>query len=162
MQWIICHGDILDLKADALICSANVQLNLSGGVGGAILVRYGDQMQKELRQYLSERKISVVSPGTIVKTSSCETPFSVVFLDSFYETSHELLLSTLRRALALCSENGTETVALIALATGYGRYSLKEFALVLKDLKAENFPDLKSVTVCLRNEYDAAELMSEK
>ena len=79
MKWLICHGNILDVKADALICSANVQLNMSGGVGGEILVRYGDQMQKELRRYLSERGKTFVASGTIVETPPCGTSFSLVF-----------------------------------------------------------------------------------
>jgi len=163
MKWSICHGNILDVKADALICSANVQLNMSGGVGGEILVRHGDQMQKELHRYLSERKISVVAPGTVVKTSPCGTPFSIVLhavaINVFYETSHELIVSTTRRALELCSEYGAETVALTALATGYGRYPLEKFALALLELQKESFPNLKEITVCLKNEDDANELM---
>lgn len=36
--WAASVGEILDLAADALICSANPQLNLSGGVGGGFLL----------------------------------------------------------------------------------------------------------------------------
>jgi hypothetical protein len=42
MKWTVKSGNILDENADVLICSANVFLNLSGGVGGAILLRCGD------------------------------------------------------------------------------------------------------------------------
>jgi len=163
MQWLICHGNILDIKADALICSANVQLNMSGGVGGEILVRHGDQMQKELHQYLSERKISFVAPGTVVKTSPCGTSFSLVLhavaINVFYETSHELIVLTLRRALAICSENGFETVALTALATGYGRYPIEKFAIALLDVQKEKFDTIKTISICLKNEYDAEVLV---
>jgi len=164
MQWLICHGNILDIKADALICSANVQLNMSGGVGGEILVRHSDQMQKELHRYLSERKISVVAPGTVVKTLPCGTPYSMVLhavaIDVFYETSHELIVSTIRRALELCTENGIKTVTLTALATGYGRYPLEKFALVVSELQKETFPVIEKVTICMKDEYDAEELMN--
>ena len=164
MKWLICHGNILDVKADALICSANVQLNLSGGVGGEILVRYGDQMQKELRRYLAERGIPFVAPGTVVKTPPCGLSFSLVLhavaIDVFYETSHELIVSTIRRALELCEKNGMKTVALTALATGYGRYPLDQFALVLQGLQKEKFSVIEETTICLRNEYDATELVS--
>ena len=163
MKWSICHGNILDVKADALICSANVQLNMSGGVGGEILVRHGDQMQKELHQYLSERKISVVAPGTVVETSSGGTHFSLVLhavaINVFYETSHELIVSTIRSALELCSKNGAKTVALTALATGYGRYPLEKFALAVQELQKESFPNIEEIIICLKNEDDAAELL---
>jgi hypothetical protein len=32
--WTASVGEILELSAEAVICSANPQLNLSGGVGG--------------------------------------------------------------------------------------------------------------------------------
>lgn len=46
MRWTLKSGDILDEPADVLVCSANVFQNLSGGVGGAILLRYGDAVQR--------------------------------------------------------------------------------------------------------------------
>ncbi len=163
MRWKICYGNILNMQADALICSANVQLNLSGGVGGEILVRHGDQMQNELRRYLTERNISVVLPGTVVETTSCGAPFSrvlhAVAVDAFYETSHELIVSTLQDALTLCSENEMKAVVSAALATGYGRYPIAKFALVLQELQKETFPGIKTMTLCLKNKYDVDELL---
>jgi len=38
-KWYVRHGDVLDVAADALVCPANVYLNLSGGVGGAFSLR---------------------------------------------------------------------------------------------------------------------------
>lgn len=55
MRWIVKHDDILDEPADVLVCSANPWLNLSGGVGGEILLRYGPQMQEELHRLLAGR-----------------------------------------------------------------------------------------------------------
>src|SRR5437763_11221519 len=55
MHWRIRHGDILDEPADVLICSANPFLTLSGGVGGALLLRYGPSLQSELNEYLAGR-----------------------------------------------------------------------------------------------------------
>jgi hypothetical protein len=51
-QWCVSSADILDAKADGLICSANPNLNLSGGVGGAFLLRYGTEMQDFLHGHL--------------------------------------------------------------------------------------------------------------
>jgi O-acetyl-ADP-ribose deacetylase (regulator of RNase III) len=55
MRWTIKHGNIIDESADALICSANVMLNLSGGVGADLLGRYGLAMQKELHEIVNAR-----------------------------------------------------------------------------------------------------------
>jgi hypothetical protein len=55
MRWTVTHGDILDVPADVLVCSANVWLNLSGGVGGTILLRHGPAMQDQLHRWLASR-----------------------------------------------------------------------------------------------------------
>ena len=161
-EWLIKSGDILEVSADALICSANVHLNMSGGVNGAILVKHGDQMQHELRKHLSDRAISSVPPGSVVPTNPCGTPFRIVFhtvaIDLFYETSHELIVSTLDNALKMCVENRFETVALTAVGTGYGRFSIADFAKVVMELQSKNYPGLKTVTVAIQNESKAEEL----
>lgn len=91
MQWQLYHGDILDIPADVLVCSANVYLNLSGGVGGAFLQRYGLKMQEALREYLAATGVSHVPCGTVVEMPPCGSPYRAVLhavaVDAFYETS---------------------------------------------------------------------------
>ncbi|GEM_PF-6934871 len=91
MQWTITHGDILDVPADVLVCSANVFLNLSGGVGGAILFRYGEAMQKELHGILAHRQRRFVDRGEVIQISPCGTPYKAllhaVAVDALYESS---------------------------------------------------------------------------
>ena len=41
MRLHIKSGDILEEAADVLVCPANVYLNMSGGVNGAILLKGG-------------------------------------------------------------------------------------------------------------------------
>lgn len=161
MDWSIKQGDILDAKADAIIVSANVQLNLSGGVGGAILARYGDEMQKELHDYLAKNSLSYVERGTVVKTAACGTPFQCVVhavaLDALYVTTHDVLVETIRRSLTLCAESGAKSALLTALGTGYGQYPFEDFADVVRDLLNDEFPPLEKVTIIIRNKYDAEE-----
>ena len=163
-QWYAQQGDILNVKADVLICSANVQLNLSDGVGGAILVRYGSAMQLELRHYLAEHQRVVVEPGTIVRTSSCGTPFRFVLhavaVDAFYQTSHEKLVSILDRSLSLCAGEGVRSVALTALATGYGRLPMSEFADALNEIACNAYIPVETVVVGVRHRFDLEELLS--
>lgn len=49
-------GDVLNESADILVASANPFLNLSGGVGGALLERCGPELQDELWRYLAASK----------------------------------------------------------------------------------------------------------
>jgi hypothetical protein len=89
--WLATTGDLLEIEADALICSANPQLNLSGGVGGAILLRYGEAMQKELHAKLRTAGLPYLNPGAAVATSPCGTKYRTVIhavaIDGFYDTS---------------------------------------------------------------------------
>jgi len=93
MHWIVKHADILMEPADVLVCSANPFLNLSGGVGGEILLRYGDEMQTDLHRHLASRHLRFVQRGEVVQTASCGTPFKAVLhavaVDGFYQSSTE-------------------------------------------------------------------------
>jgi O-acetyl-ADP-ribose deacetylase (regulator of RNase III) len=162
MKWFLKQGNILDEVADVLVCSANVSLNLSGGVGGEILVCYGDAMQKELRAYLEERDINAVPRGTVVATSSCGTNFKhvlhAVAVNPFYDSSARLIESTVGKALAEAAELGAQTVALAALATGYGRLTMTQFADGIRPLIGKDFGDIKRVVVCVLDIVDYHEL----
>ena len=115
MRWSVTQGDILNLPADVLVCSANVYLNLSGGVGGEILRRHGDGMRKELHRYLAERNLHFARPGTVVPTSSCGTPFKAVLhavaVDALYQSSPSLVGDAVVKSLALAAAVGAKRVA---------------------------------------------------
>jgi O-acetyl-ADP-ribose deacetylase (regulator of RNase III) len=132
MRWQVHQGDILDVQADVLVCPANVYLALSGGVGGAFLLRYGPAMQEALQQYLAGRGVS--SPAVVAR----------------------VLAESLRQAAALVAR----TVALTAVATGYGRMSMRDFAAGLRLVIVEAFPPLQRVTVGLRSSDDVEELLA--
>ena len=99
--WSTSVGDLLDLSADALICSANPQLNLSGGVGGALLLRYGNAMQVFLHDWLRVSGQKFVTPGTIVAAPPCGSPYRVVLhavaINALYNTSAELIARLTKR-----------------------------------------------------------------
>ena len=158
MRWVLTTGDILDIPADVLVCSANVYLNLSGGVGGEILRRYGTGMQNELHGYLAERKLHFLAPGTVVPTSSCGTRFAAVFhavaVNAFYQSSPAVVGALVAKSLAMAATLGAQRVALTALATGYGRLPMRQFAEgVAPVMNAEFFP-LSEVVVCVRHESE--------
>src|SRR5688500_10990196 len=95
MNWHFKSGDILDEPADVLVCSGNVFLNLSGGVGGAILLRCGRGMQDELHAQLAAQGRRFVQPGEVVRTRPWGLPVRAVLhavaVDGFYSTSVELV-----------------------------------------------------------------------
>jgi O-acetyl-ADP-ribose deacetylase (regulator of RNase III) len=164
MRWIIKHGDILDEPADVLVCSANVFLNLSGGVGGEILLRYGDRMQRQLYSYLAERGLRFVRQGEVVACEPCGMPYRAVLhavaVDGFYGSSPEVVAAVVSKCLDLAASLGAVKVALTALATGYGRMSLADFARGVTPILGLQSPPIEDVVVCLRDRHDADELAS--
>jgi len=136
--WSATVGEILDASAEALICSANPQLNLSGGVGGALGLRYGGAMQQYLRDWLSQSGSAFVSPGGIAVAPSLGLPFKVVVhavaIDAFYETSPETILAAYEASFAAIAGAGCKSVAAACLACGYGRISPQAFASAIKEL----------------------------
>jgi O-acetyl-ADP-ribose deacetylase (regulator of RNase III) len=164
MRWTVKHGDILAESADVLVCSSNVYLNLSGGVGGEILLRYGNAMQVELHRFLADRGLRFANPGDVVAASSCGTPFKCVLhavaVDAFYASSVALVRSTVHRALEMAASIHARRVALTALATGYGRLSMTDFADAIRPLASLRLSPTEDVIICVSSKRDAQELAS--
>jgi len=164
MRWVVKVADILAEDADVLICSANVYLNLSGGVGGEILGRYGEDMQRELRCYLRGNDIQHVERGDVVATRSCGTNFGTVLhavaVDAVYDTTQDVVSRVVNDSLERAAALRARRVALVALATGYGPLSMAEFGIVLSDLAHKRYPPIQRVTICVGKNDDANDLLA--
>jgi O-acetyl-ADP-ribose deacetylase (regulator of RNase III) len=162
MRWRCRTGDILDLEADVLIVSANVFLTLSGGVGGAFRERFGVAMQAALDRHLSAAGVRHVSRGDVIPTPPCGSPFRAVLhavaVDGLYDSTPTVITEVVTKSLLLAADLGARTVALPALATGYGRLSLRQFASGLSPLLDREFPPVEKVIVGLRSAADADEI----
>jgi len=161
-RWHVIHGDLLDIRADGLLCSANPNLNLSGGVGGALSLRYGPAMQEFLYGYLRERNVKHVPPGTAVIAPPCNTPFRAVAhavaIDVFYDTTSDLVLQTYLAAIEALSSAGCRTIATACLGCGYGRLSVAEFEKSIAALIAKSLANVDDITLATTNESLAASL----
>ena len=162
MRWRVRHGDILDVAADVLVCSANPFLTLSGGVGGALLLRYGASLQAELNDYLARQGRRYLDRGSIIVTRPANTPYVAVIhavaVNGFYESSPLVITEVVRAALRAAADCGARVVALTALATGYGRLSIGQFAQGLLDVVTEDFPPISDVVIGVRGADEAPEL----
>jgi O-acetyl-ADP-ribose deacetylase (regulator of RNase III) len=164
MRWQVYHGDILDVPADVLVCSANVYLALSGGVGGAFLLRYGSAMQEALQQYLAEKGIRHVERGDVVTLPPCGSPYRAVLhavaVDGFYESTPTVVAGVLAESLRQAAALAANTVALTAVATGYGCMSISDFAAGLRRVVSEAFPPLERVVIGLHSPFNVEELLA--
>lgn len=160
--WSLKHQNILDEPADVLICSANVNLLLSGGVGADLLARYGTRMQEALLAQLQKRNPRCAQRGEIFEYSGPEMPFQnilhAVAIDGWYESSPEVITEIVRKALNIAAKTRAGKVALTALATGFGHLTFAEFGKGIKPLLSESFPPINEVAICLLLDFQVAEL----
>lgn len=148
-RWKASVGEILDFPADALICSANPQLNLSGGVGGAFALRFGNAMQHFLHEWLAANDLHFVEPGQVVVAPSCGSPFRVVIhavaIDAFYDSSADIIRKAYANAFADAARAGCRTVASACLACGYGRATPHAFATAVRVFLHGQLPGIDRV-----------------
>jgi O-acetyl-ADP-ribose deacetylase (regulator of RNase III) len=159
--WAASVGDILDATADALICSANPKLSLSGGVGGAFGLRYGDDMQKFLHRWFAQCGKQFVQPGEVVVAPPFGSSFKVVIhavaVDSFYDTSPEIIRMAYDNSCVELANRGFRTVVAACLACGYGRASPTTFVDAVRPLLYRSWDGIDRIELISR---DAAAIES--
>ncbi|MFI5380613.1 MAG: macro domain-containing protein [Tepidisphaerales bacterium] len=162
MKWSVIAGDILDIRADVLICSANPFLNLSGGVGGALALRYGYEMQAFLHESLAKSGKRWVAPGDVVTTPPCGTPYVAVIhavgVDAFYQSTVAIIRQAVSLAMTEAARAGALRAALAAIATGFGHLSIRDFGEAVQPLLTQEWPPMEEVVVGVRHEEEAGEL----
>jgi O-acetyl-ADP-ribose deacetylase (regulator of RNase III) len=163
-KWILKCGNILDEQADVLICSVNVSLNLSGGVGADLLARYGTKMQQDLHRLIACRTPRAAKRGEVFPYADSGLPYKAVLhavaVDGWYETTSGVVEHTVRDALEIARGIGSRKVALTALATGFGNLSLAEFADAIRPLLPIDFSPIEEIHICLIEDYRVDELIS--
>jgi hypothetical protein len=121
-------------------------------------------MQRELQSWLAAGQLKFVSRGDIVETPGCGAPFAKVLhavaVDGFYQSSPAVVSDLVGRCLARCAEVGAVSVTLTALATGYGRLTMREFASALVPLVGPSFGSVRRIGVCVKSHKDAADILA--
>jgi O-acetyl-ADP-ribose deacetylase (regulator of RNase III) len=162
MRWTIKTGNIVNEPADVLVCSANPHLTLSGGVGADLLARHGVAMQAALDRVVRQRTPRFIPRGEVIPYSDATLPYLTVLhavaIDGWYDSSPQVIEQTVTRALQMAAGYGARRVALAALATGFGRLSLSEFAKGIRLLLVQEFPPIDEVCICLLEDYRVREL----
>lgn len=155
-------GNIVEEQTDGLVCSGNVQLNMSGGVNGELLHRGGKKMQEQLHSYLKEQKKHYVDSGFVMRIGPEPTHFRCIVysvaIDAWYSSSVDLVCQTLTNALTILQQEGCRSVAIPALATGYGNLKKEDFGRALQRcLNMQEWP-FDEIRIVLKNESDLAQV----
>jgi O-acetyl-ADP-ribose deacetylase (regulator of RNase III) len=134
-------NDILEVQGEYLISSGNTLLNMSGGVNGALMEKYGMALQIELHDELKSMKLKYVNPGYCYKfkqkIGSYKDVIYTVGIDAWYNSSTELVVKAITDSIKLLNPEPSETVILPAIGTGYGNLDKVKFGYALAQVETK-------------------------
>ncbi len=139
MKRQLIRSNIVDVQADALIYSTNIQLLLTGGVGAALLTRFGPRIQDALGAAAGRPTAEV---GEVFETTLSGIPWKVIFhtvaTDKLYYTRPEIVLAILRKCFRRCVElQSIKSIITSSLGCGYGDLDVEQFLRIADQVCAE-------------------------
>jgi O-acetyl-ADP-ribose deacetylase len=125
----IRQGDLTEMGTDAIVNAANNDLQLGGGVAGAIRRKGGPQIQAECNE------IGTIPVGGAAITSGGNLKARYVIHAASMQlggrTSAQALRSSTIHALRIAAQNGLKTIAFPAVGTGIAGFPLRECAEIM-------------------------------
>ena len=162
MDIILKQSNILDLEADVLVCSANVSLNLTGGVGADIVARYGNEMQSELHDQLKQREKHYAKQGEVFTCYAKGLPYKAVLhavaVDPMYHSSIDLISQVVTSCFEVAREHEAKSIALTCLASGFGDLTLEDFIKGIEPLLNRDWSPIEKVYLAQIEPYRFKEL----
>lgn len=123
MEFSVIQGDITEQRADALVNAANTEIQMGGGVAGALRSAAGEAIQEEADQKPS------LDLGGAVETGAYELDAEYVVHAATMElggsASESTIRSATRNALAQADDLDCESVVLPALGCGIAGVDLE-------------------------------------
>src|SRR5216684_56252 len=135
-KFALKQGDLTEMDVDAIVNAANNDLQLGGGVAGAIRRKGGDAIQRECDA------IGSIPLGFAAITSGGKLAAKYVIhaasmgLGSL--TTADTLRTSTQHSLRLASERGLKTIAFPAVGTGIAGFPMKECAEIMLQEAAEH------------------------
>jgi O-acetyl-ADP-ribose deacetylase (regulator of RNase III) len=154
----LVKDDITDLEIDAFVFYAQHDLALGSGFGGAIAVRGGQSVQKELEE------LGTLATGEVVVTDAGGLKAQYIIHavgPRFQEEDIENKLSTtVLNSLELADEKGIERIAFPAMGAGYYGIPNDVCARVMMGVIADHLKGetgIKELVICVLDtgQYDA-------
>lgn len=125
----IRQGDLTEMNTDAIVNAANNELQLGGGVAGAIRRKGGPEIQAECNE------IGTIPVGGAAITSGGHLQARHVIHAASMElggrTSAHALRSSTAHSLRIAAQNGLKTIAFPAVGTGIAGFPMRECAEIM-------------------------------
>ncbi len=149
------HGDITDVKVDAIVNAANPYLMHCGGVAYAIVKKGGYEIQEESNKYVKEH--GPVQIGNIAVTSAgrLKAKYIIHAIGPKYGIDNDdKLESAVRKSLEKADELKLRSIAFPAISTGIYGYPYDICARIMANVLREYKPKiLKNVIIVLYDLY---------
>ena len=140
---VFLQGDITDTDADAVVNAANNDLQLGGGVAGAIRRKGGDAIQRECNE------IGSIPIGSAAVTTGGNLKARYVIhaasMQLGGQTTAKALRSSTGMSLRLAADKQLKTIAFPAVGTGIAGFPLRECAEIMIDEVARHLTGSTSV-----------------
>ncbi len=125
----VLRGDLTEQAVDAIVNAANNDLELGGGVAGAIARKGGPSIEEECR------KIGPVRVGDAAITGAGRLKAKWVIHAASMRlggrTTAESLRTSTRKSLEIAAETGLRSIAFPAVGTGIARFPLDQCARIM-------------------------------
>lgn len=143
---VIISGDLVEQEVDAIVNAANNDLQLGGGVAGAIRRAGGPSIQDECDAHGPVR----VGEAAITGAGRLRARFVIhaASMSLGGRTTRDALRSSMDHVFRLAHQNEVMTIALPAVGTGIAGFPLDECARVMAE----------SLSVALSNDWPAREV----
>ena len=126
---VLRQGDLTEMDVDAIVNAANNDLQLGGGVAGAIRRKGGDAIQREC-----DAIGSIPVGGAAITSAGRLRARFVIHAASMQlggETSARALRSSTAHALRIAAEKGLRSIAFPAVGTGIAGFPISECARIM-------------------------------
>ena len=139
----IRQGDITEMEMDAIVNAANNDLQLGGGLAGAIRRKGGPGIQAECDE------IGTIPVGGAAITSGGNLKARHVIHAASMQlggrTSAQSLRSSIAHALRIAAQNGLKSIAFPAVGAGIGGFPMRECAEIMLRETAKHFENPTSI-----------------
>lgn len=126
---VLLQGDLTEMDVDAIVNAANNDLQLGGGVAGAIRRKGGEEIQREC-----DAIGSIPIGGAAITTGGKLRARFVIHAASMQiggATTARALRSSTAHALRIAAERGLRSIAFPAVGTGIAGFPIPECARIM-------------------------------
>ena len=159
----IVLGDIIKIKADAIVNAANSSLLGGGGVDGAIHGAAGNKLLEECKKLRQEKYPNGLPTGEAVVTKAYNLPAKIIihtvgprfYVETPRKHGAESLRSCYINSLEVAEKENCESIAFPAISTGAYGFPIESSAEIVKNALASfKSRDIKEIILVLYNKED--------